>query len=154
MEQELYVWDGPARRRAKKITCRGCGDEWLIRKDRKHSGYCRSCKVSGEKNPQYGKEPYNKGTGTWCQKKARLKLKRKIILYMGNKCAHCGAENLPMSCYTAHHVDPNTKVFSVMAHLTDTTDKTWQRLVQEMKKCDLLCIHCHKIHHYGDERAE
>ena len=157
MEEEVTVWDGRYKRKLLKINCKECGKELLIRKSRKHSGLCRSCKFSGDKNPMYGRTPVNK-LKEWEEsypRRIRRERKREVILMMGNKCARCGVENLPLCCYTAHHIDPETKCFSVLCSLNHNSyEKNKDMLLEEIEKCELLCLHCHKIHHYGDERAE
>lgn len=161
--EELTIRDGKATRKAKKIICGECGKEWLIRKDRKHSGFCRACKVKGKRNPMSGKKSWNHINGNRAREcnleylaKVRRDRKKQILLMMGNKCAHCGAENLPMCCYHMHHVDPETKVFSIMSKLNENRlfANDMEIMRQEMEKCDLICKNCHCIEHYGDERAE
>lgn len=75
---------------------------------------------------------------------------------MKNKCQKCGIKNLPLCCYHLHHTDPETKVFSVMSKLNENRlfKDGWEIIQQEIDKCELLCIHCHKIYHLGDERAQ
>lgn len=162
MEEEYIIYDGATKRQARKIKCEDCGIEWLVRKDRQHSGYCRSCKVAGSKNPCYGKQPHNYINGNRAKEctaeylsKIRIERKKKIILMMGNQCQSCGAKNLPICCYHVHHKDPEMKVFSVMLKLNENRffKNSWELILQEIKKCELLCIHCHKIHHFGNERT-
>ena len=147
----------------KLIECEDCGATWLIRKDRKKPKLCPSCRFKGERNPMAGKRPHNYINGkrdVECTreygKKVRLGRKKQVISYMGNECAHCGLKNAPMCCYHLHHIDPEEKVFAVMSKLNE--NRLWKNdgeiIKQELAKCELLCIHCHKIHHFGDERAE
>ena len=163
MTEELTIWDGHAKRRAKQVTCQDCGYQWLIRKDRKSAEYCRECRVKGERNPMHGKQPPNYVNGNRAlesseeyRKNQRRDRKKKLILFMGNQCNHCKARNLPICCYHIHHVNEEDKLFAVMSKLNENRffRERWDVMEQELKKCELLCIHCHKIHHYGDKRAE
>lgn len=157
MEEQYFLHDGKSKRKAKKVVCKMCSEEWLIRIDRDHSGYCRTCKVQGENNPMFGKSAHNKGRqkfGAEYHVGVRRERKKKIILQMGNKCHKCNQENLPMSCYAIHHVDRQEKVFSVLGMLNHNSyEKLKDVIEQELKKCVLLCLNCHAIEHYGDSRA-
>lgn len=73
----------------------------------------------------------------------RSKLKQKVIKYKGGKCSKCGyAENA--SALEFHHVDPNTKEFSIS---TNALGKPWEEIVTELDKCILLCANCHREVH-------
>lgn len=54
---------------------------------------------------------------------------------LGEKCVKCGStESLEFD-----HIDPSTKRFKIT-----TTTKSLVSLLEELKKCQLLCYHCHK----------
>ena len=54
-------------------------------------------------------------------------------------CQQCGET----SCLEFHHRDPKTKSFSI-AHFINHSKKL---ILEEIKKCDILCANCHrKIH--------
>lgn len=154
-----YVYEkaecGLVKREARRITCK-CGFSWLIRKDRAHSGLCRKCKVTGENNPMFGKTPHNKGIITYNRKEyvkvyydnIRKENRRKAIWYLGNKCFNCMQENLPICCYDIHHVDPKEKLHNV----SQLFAYSWAVVEEELKKCVLLCAHCHRILHNNEER--
>jgi hypothetical protein len=58
--------------------------------------------------------------------------------FLGGKCAGCGGfHNLEV-----HHKDRADKKFNPRAFLA-----TWDRLVEELKKCELRCDSCHKVEH-------
>ena len=44
-----------------------------------------------------------------------------------------------------HHIDPNTKEFCIGAN---STSKSEEVLVNEIKKCVCLCSNCHDEFHY------
>lgn len=61
--------------------------------------------------------------------------RKKIFEYLGGKCVVCGStENLQVD-----HVDHNNKTFPILQNYSIA----WDFLVEEMKKCQVLC----KKHH-------
>ena len=77
------------------------------------------------------------------QKRARL---NKIIsdFYGGFKCQKCGLEDDPI-VFDAHHRDPSEKE----ARLSSMATYSEERIIAELKKCDLLCAGCHRKLHAG-----
>lgn len=139
---------------AKKITCKGCSKELLIRLDREHCGLCQSCncrrfgKVSREAWNK-GKKYFNKKE--WQKNKSQEKRqarKREVVKMMGNQCSMCREKNLPMAVWEFHHRNPEEKVQSLSQMLLMARDV----LMEEVKKCIMLCSNCHRVHHNGDSR--
>jgi len=63
------------------------------------------------------------------------KVRKKILNFLGNKCAYCGAEeNLEID-----HIDCTQKKFNIAKkyYLEESL------LFEEIKKCQLLCADCH-----------
>ncbi len=59
-------------------------------------------------------------------------------------CQHCG-ENHPATL-VFHHRDPNEKELSVAQAVHDGWSV--EHILNEIAKCDVLCINCHKrLHH-------
>lgn len=76
----------------------------------------------------------------------RKRCKTRIIEAMGGACCVCGYNN----CHTAlalHHVDPSQKDFGFGA--TRANPKNWALLVEELRKCVLVCHVCHAEIHEG-----
>lgn len=70
---------------------------------------------------------------TTTEYRARLK---KIFDFLGGKCVECGTtEGLQVD-----HVDPAAKSFTV----TKNWARSWAVLLEELKKCQLLCVTHHK----------
>lgn len=68
----------------------------------------------------------------------RRKNRRSALLSLhGDKCKECGStESLEFN-----HRDRESKLFILSGcHL----DKSWQKILAESEKCDLLCASCHK----------
>jgi hypothetical protein len=71
--------------------------------------------------------------------------KVKAVELLGGKCCICGyAKNLAAMDF--HHVDPSTKEF-VWQKLSR---KPWNVVIDELKKCCLLCKNCHAEFHHPD----
>ncbi len=79
-------------------------------------------------------------------KKWRKHCKERIIAAMGGSCCICGY-NTCRSALALHHLDPSKKDFGfgmVMAN-----PKNWESLVEELRKCVLVCHVCHCEIHEG-----
>jgi hypothetical protein len=58
-------------------------------------------------------------------------------------CIVCGEAD--PRCLDFHHRDPATKLKCV-AKMMSTT-RNWAAVLEEIKKCDVLCANCHRKHH-------
>ncbi len=89
----------------------------------------------------------NRGNGTFrCGKCAsewviahRRNKKDKLVRLFGGKCKQCGY-NRYAGALDFHHVDPNKKSFSLSVK---GLCYSWDSVLQEAKKCILLCKNCH-----------
>lgn len=79
-------------------------------------------------------------------KRWRKRTKLRVIEAMGGKCVCCGYDRCA-GALSLHHLDPSQKEFrfgSVRA-----VAKSWEKLVQELRKCILVCSNCHAEIHDG-----
>jgi hypothetical protein len=68
--------------------------------------------------------------------KRRSDRKAKLKALLGNKCAWCDSlENTQFD-----HIDPRTKSFAISGR---SLDFPWEKLLEELAKCQLLCFWCH-----------
>lgn len=74
-------------------------------------------------------------------KKRRRRRKAYLIEMFGGRCLDCGYNVVP-AALEFHHREPSTKEFGV-----GNWHGSIERLVQEAKKCDLLCANCHRLRH-------
>jgi hypothetical protein len=88
------------------------------------NSYCKNC------FNEYAKERW----------KAR---KRKAIEYKGGKCSSCGYNKCP-DVLEFHHRDPKQKEFD----WKKLRQMSWDKVTNELDKCDLLCSNCHRERHY------
>ena len=80
-----------------------------------------------------------------CVSKYRRYVNRlKCINLLSGKCSKCGYDDV--SGLDFHHIDPKTKDWGVSYLLNKTDD----RMLEEIKKCVLLCSNCHRKEHYED----
>lgn len=76
--------------------------------------------------------------------KRRKENRNFLVAYLGGKCEGCGSrDNLQFD-----HKDPSNKAFHIATNLTSSR----RRLVEEAKKCQLLCYPCHKLKTREDMR--
>lgn len=66
--------------------------------------------------------------------------KLQLIEMMGGKCANCGY-NTNMAALHFHHKDSYQKSFKL--DLRILSNRRWSAIVEEAKKCALLCANCH-----------
>lgn len=82
------------------------------------------------------------------QRQLNLERKRTILAAMRQSaCSRCGFEpqtDAELSVLDFHHVDPADKAFEISPSSTRSLDS----LIEEARKCQILCANCHRIEHY------
>lgn len=68
-----------------------------------------------------------------------------MIKVFGRRCCLCGF-NAYQEALEFHHINPEEKEFGIT---TDTTTKSLEKQLQELKKCILVCSNCHRGIHAG-----
>lgn len=85
-----------------------------------------------------------------CVTKVRRYLtKQKAVEYLGGKCKICGWSG-DQAGFDFHHKDPSQKDFAI----GDFANIKWERVLNEIKKCELLCRTCHSIEHSTRNNTE
>lgn len=78
-------------------------------------------------------------------KNLRISAKSFLLHIAGNRCYICGYDKCK-SALTFHHINPKDKLFGISgSKLTHNKNK----LIDEVKKCVLLCSNCHAEVHDG-----
>jgi 5-methylcytosine-specific restriction endonuclease McrA len=72
--------------------------------------------------------------------KRRRSIKEKAIILKGGKCQICGYDRYPGGL-DFHHLDPSTKTFGIGS---GGHSRSWQRVLEELEKCILVCANCHR----------
>jgi hypothetical protein len=109
---------------------------------------CSKCKVSKDEKEFFFKKSENR-FNSYCkpclyeyQKQRWLDRKRKAIELFGGECCKCGYSK-NMAALEFHHLDPTKKDFS----FSRGNGKGWKKIVEELKKCILVCSNCHREIH-------
>ena len=79
-------------------------------------------------------------------KRWRKNIKKRIITAMGGKCQICSYDKCN-EALVLHHIDPNEKEMTI-GNMRANPAK-WIIIVEELRKCVLLCHNCHTELHYG-----
>lgn len=81
------------------------------------------------------------------QKLRGLKRKLELIELKGGKCEMCGyCKNV--AAFDFHHINPKEKSFQLdMRHLSN---QSMSVIIEEFKKCKLLCANCHREIHSSE----
>jgi hypothetical protein len=66
--------------------------------------------------------------------------KSELIRQSGGGCESCDYNKCDRALHF-HHRDPNEKCFEL--NLSNLWSKSWETILKEYKKCDLLCANCH-----------
>ncbi|MGC1135803.1 MAG: hypothetical protein WA941_23465 [Nitrososphaeraceae archaeon] len=69
---------------------------------------------------------------------------KSLVKKHGGKCKRCGGV-YPAPVYDFHHRDPNEKEFAIGDGILSMP---FEKVIEESKKCDLLCHNCHYIEQY------
>lgn len=71
----------------------------------------------------------------------RKRTKQRILDSMGGKCSECSYDKCS-DALELHHLNPTDKTFSfggIRAY-----PRSWKTIVEELKKCILVCSNCHR----------
>jgi len=74
----------------------------------------------------------------------RRKRKAKLVKMLGGCCVKCGYKK-SYAALSFHHKDPTTKEFDI-SHNGNLLH-SWEEVVREALKCELLCLNCHAEQH-------
>lgn len=113
--------------------------------------YCKPCDTErGKKYYRSNKGSHALSTKRWHEENRELltvraqKQRTKLDALKNSPCVDCGGE-FPPYVMDYHHRDPLTKSFN----LGTSTRRTWEKVLAEIEKCDLLCSNCHRIRHHA-----
>jgi hypothetical protein len=67
-----------------------------------------------------------------------------LIKLLGMRCEVCGY-NKNYAALEFHHVKPSDKLFQL--DLRSLSNRKWEAVLDEVKKCRLLCSNCHAEEH-------
>lgn len=81
------------------------------------------------------------------QKKRANVRKSELVKLLGGKCSICGYDK-NYAALEFHHVNPADKKFQLDARHISNTSK--ELLLEEVKKCVLVCSNCHKETHHPE----
>lgn len=136
------------------LTCKRCGASFptakvIAGKKRRLEGrsYCLVCSPFKAHDPGavIERAAKNEKFRRW-QRKARAARKRRLVELLGGRCCICGYNRECPAAYAFHHADPAIKGFTISGR---GLIRRWQDLVEEAKKCVLLCMNCHAEVHWG-----
>lgn len=86
-----------------------------------------------------------------CQSSGKRNLIKNIMLQKLNvfKCCNCGYVGKNFSSLDFHHIDKNEKSFGISRNAKEINV---ERLLEESKKCKIICKKCHKKEHFDYRR--
>lgn len=85
------------------------------------------------------KQKYSREAQQRLRAKRNAEVKLKLQELLGGKCVKCGNDDPRLLDFD--HIDPMTKTMM----LSQKLHLPWERLVEEARKCQLLCANCHRI---------
>ena len=127
-------------------VCNKCQKEQSVsnfhKAARNVDGFFHTCKPCRK---EIDREYYSKS-----DKKQKLTTKHSqnrinIQLYKDDKsCKFCGES--ANCCLDFHHRNEKDKTFTISQRVNDYS---WERILEEIQKCDVVCCNCHRKLHAG-----
>jgi Zn finger protein HypA/HybF involved in hydrogenase expression len=108
--------------------------------------YCKICrKEKGRANYHKNKDLWNK-----THNKTKTEKQNKIleIKKLSSGCSKCGEKRPYLLDF--HHLFPDQKLFQI----AQGEAKGWGKVLEEMKKCILMCKNCHAEFHYLEKQTK
>jgi predicted HNH restriction endonuclease len=112
--------------------CEICGNSFVTIKNGHSRKYCFEC------------SPTSEDISSSCHHKTQLRraMKKQAVKIKGGKCSICGYDKC-IDALIFHHEDPSIKEFG----LSNGDTRSWDKYLQELEKCILVCTNCHaEIH--------
>jgi hypothetical protein len=113
--------------------------------------YCSNCNVEKPIGEFYKKADRKNGSSQckncfnlYCTNRW-VKIKQKAIEYKGSKCVDCSISYPENDCciFDFHHRNPDEKE----SDWKKLRLRSWNKIVIELDKCDLVCSNCHRLRH-------
>jgi hypothetical protein len=117
------------------MNCTTCNKELQGKQTKFCSRICKT-KSTNLKNQNYSS-----------QQSRGIDRKRKLIEIAGGQCCDCGYKK-NIAALEFHHLNPEEKSFGI--DLRKCSNLHWDKLVEEVSKCILICANCHRERHYPD----
>lgn len=96
---------------------------------------------------KHGLSEYRNSRCKKCASESVMKRRKELLIksidYKGGCCKMCGY-NKCLAALEFHHLDPKSKVFSISV---SGNTRSWERIKEELDKCILLCVNCHRELH-------
>lgn len=109
--------------------------------------YCLSCSPLGKHNTAQLEIHREKKSSYPYQKARGIKRKIELVNLLGGRCKSCGY-NKNLGALQFHHTNPSNKITQL--DVRNLTNRKWSFIMEEVKKCELLCSNCHAEKHYPD----
>lgn len=135
--------------------CPKCGEtkplsEYYSCKSKKVASYCNKC------FKEYKKEYHKKNSKKYSRvryekkKKRKKEIRRLIYEYKKDKpCVDCNEIHPPWAM-DFDHIDPSEKEFNISN--AARSELSWETILKEIEKCDLVCALCHRYRTHGQKR--
>lgn len=126
---------------------------------------CSKCHEDKEADQFFANKGCNDGLGSWCKscqgicnatyyknnkskyrertQNHRKRTKAKIDAMKGKPCADCN-NTYPPVCMDFDHVK-GEKLFDIASYTKFSSSMKWQRIQDEIDKCELVCANCHRL---------
>lgn len=143
------IVDGKFRNLQNRKYCLNCspfGEHNTIKLDEKNREDCLVCnsKLNNRQKLYCSKKCKLKDHSYYYQKNRGFQRKTKLVFLNGGCCSRCGY-NKNLSALHFHHLNPNEKETALDARVL--TNRSWDFILKESKKCVLVCANCHAEHH-------
>jgi len=97
------------------------------------------------KNSFWNPVIYDKNKHLKYQKNRGHSRKSRLIEMSGGCCARCHYDDC-IAALSFHHTIPSEKSFGL--DMSSLCHRSWNSIITEYKKCELLCLNCHARLHY------
>lgn len=111
-------------------------------KSRKGKEYQKEWRASEEGKQSQRKCQINNKRKNYKERDRKINFIANIKLKYGCMNPNCpSSKTLPSCCLDMHHIDSETKVFSLAA----AANRSFKQIFCELRKCTVLCANCHRL---------